>query len=71
MKATLDRIENDMAVLLIRNDETIKINIPMTLMPKGCSEGDIMDIIISKDEKATEDARKRVSDLIEKLKSKR
>lgn len=40
-------------------------------MPKGCREGDIVDITINKDEKATEDAMKRVSDMIEKLKGRK
>ena len=70
MKATIDRIEGKFAVLLIRNGESIKLNIPLTLLPEGSREGDILDIDIQKDEKETEDAKNRVSSLIEKLKSK-
>jgi len=70
MKATIDRIEGKLAVLLIRNGESIKLNIPLTLLPEGSREGDILDIDIQKDEKETEDAKNRVSSLIEKLKSK-
>jgi hypothetical protein len=32
-KVTLDRIEEGNAVLLIRDDESIKINIPLFLLP--------------------------------------
>ncbi len=70
MKATLDRIEGDMAVLLVRNGESIRLNVPMVLLPAGCREGDILDISITRDEKETEEARARVSSMIERLKKK-
>jgi hypothetical protein len=70
MKATLDRIEDGMAVLLVRNDETVRIDIPMCLMPEDCREGDIVDIEITRDRESTEEARDRVASLIEKLKKK-
>ncbi len=70
MKATIDRIEDDIAVLLVRTDETIHLDIPMSLMPEGCQEGDILDIEITRDRESTEEARERVAKLIEKLKKK-
>ncbi|WP_292388042.1 DUF3006 domain-containing protein [Methanosarcina sp. UBA5] len=69
-KVTLDRIEEGNAVLLIRNDESIKINIPLFLLPACSKEGDILDITITKDVQETEDAKERVSSLLEKLKNK-
>lgn len=70
MKATLDRIEGSKAVLLIRDEERIKVDLPIELLPAGSKEGDILDITIQRDEKATGDARIRTSDLIERLKRK-
>ncbi len=70
MKATLDRIEGDMAVLLIRNYKSIKLNLPVVLLPEGCREGDILDIMITRDEKETEESKARVSSVIERLKKK-
>ena len=69
-KVSLDRVEEDIAVLLVRDDESIKIDIPLSLLPPNSKEGDILDINIDKDEKETEDAKERVSYLIEKLKNK-
>lgn len=69
-KVTLDRIEEGTAVLLIRDDETVKINIPLFLLPECSKEGDVLDITITKDVQETADAKKRVSSLLEKLKSK-
>ncbi|HWQ18932.1 MAG TPA: DUF3006 domain-containing protein, partial [Methanotrichaceae archaeon] len=70
MKATLDRIEGSIAVLLIRDDERIRINIPISLLPEDSKEGDILDITIQRDENATDQARTRTSELIAKLKRK-
>lgn len=70
MKATLDRIEGNTAVLLIRNGETIKVGVPLVLLPEGCGEGDILDISIKRDDSATMDAKERSRSLIEKLKRK-
>jgi len=69
-KVSLDRVEEGIAVLLVRDDESIKIDIPLSLLPPNSKEGDILDINIDKDEKETEDAKERVSYLIEKLKNK-
>jgi hypothetical protein len=70
IKATLDRIEEDIAVLLVRDEEKIKINIPLFLLPAGSKEGDILDITITKNIQETETAKERVSNLLEKLKNK-
>jgi Protein of unknown function (DUF3006). len=69
-KVTLDRIEEGIAVLLVRDKELIKINIPLSLLPSESREGDILDITIARNLQETEDAKKRVSSLLEKLKNK-
>jgi hypothetical protein len=71
VKVTVDRLEGDMAVLLLRNDERIKFNLPINLLPEGVHEGDILDISITIDEGATDESKSRVSSLIERLKSKK
>jgi len=69
-KVTLDRIEEGIAVLLVRDEEKIKINIPLILLPVGSKEGDILDIATTRDVRETEDAKERVTSLLEKLKNK-
>jgi hypothetical protein len=71
MKVTIDRFEDGYAVLLVRDEEDVHIDFPAELLPEGCREGDILDIEIKRDEESTEATRKRVSDLIEKLKNKK
>jgi hypothetical protein len=70
-KVTLDRIEENIAVLLVRDEEKIKINIPFILLPSGSKEGDILDIAIIRDVQGTEVAKEKVSALLEKLKNKK
>lgn len=69
-KVTLDRIEKDTAVLFVRDEEKVKIDIPLFLLPSGSKEGDVLDITIDKDVQETEDAKERVSSLLERLKGK-
>jgi len=70
MKATIDRIEDDWAVLLLREDESIEFELPVCMLPCHCNEGDILDISITRDVEATKEAEERVSGLIDKLKKK-
>jgi hypothetical protein len=71
MKATIDRIEGTVAVLIPREDESVRVNIPVSLLPPGYREGDILTIRIERDRAATEVAQERVSGLIEKLKKRK
>lgn len=69
MKVTVDRFEGEIAVLLVRPEETQQILVPRELLP-GVAEGDLLEITVRKEEGETEEARERVSSLIEKLKQK-
>ncbi|KKG08718.1 MULTISPECIES: DUF3006 domain-containing protein [unclassified Methanosarcina] len=69
-KVTLDRIEGSTAVLLLRDEESIKIDIPLFLLPLESREGDILNFSIVRDSQETEAAKERVSTLLDKLKNK-
>ena len=71
MKAVIDRIEGELAVLLMGDDGSIKVNMPVALIPAGCREGDVLEVTFKKDENATQEAKDRSKSLIEKLKKKR
>jgi hypothetical protein len=68
MKAVIDRIEGKFAILLM-GDGSVKVNLPLVLLPDA-KEGDILDVSITKDGKATMKAKDRSKSLIEKLKQK-
>lgn len=69
MKATIDRIEGTIAVLIPQDDEEMRFNLPVTLLPQGCQEGDILTIGIERDLTGTAEARNRVSGRITLLKN--
>ena len=71
MKVSIDRIEGTVAVLISRADESVRVNVPLSLLPPSCREGDILTIRIERDIQATEAAQERVSGLIEKLKKRK
>lgn len=69
MKATIDRIEGPLAVLISNEITPVTFNIPISFLGV-CREGEIIDIVITRDPESTKAAKVRVSSLIEKLKQK-
>jgi hypothetical protein len=70
MKAVIDRFEGELAVLLLGDKGEFKLNFPLSLLPDGCKEGDILNMSFERDPEATSQARERVSGLMERLKKK-
>ncbi|MDP3396215.1 MAG: DUF3006 domain-containing protein [Methanoregula sp.] len=68
MKATIDRIEEGVAVLISTDKEPVRMTVPVSVLPPGAKEGDIVSIAIDRDEGTTAASKDRVSSLIEKLK---
>lgn len=64
MKAAVDRIEGSIAVLIPRDDDALRIHLPVALLPPDCREGDIVTITLERDARATEDAKERARNLI-------
>jgi hypothetical protein len=67
MKAVIDRVSETIAVIVIPEEEHLRLNIPSALLPAGSCEGDILTISIERDEAATSEAQARVSRLIGEL----
>ena len=70
MKATIDRIEEGIAVLIGVKEEPVRMTVPVSLLPPGAKEGDIITLSIERDEEATAAARIRVTSLLDKMKKK-
>jgi hypothetical protein len=68
MNLSIDRIEEGVAVLIGRGDESMRLTIPATLLPPGSREGDILTFTLERDPAATGSAKKRTAEMIEKLK---
>lgn len=70
MQVTVDRIENGIAVLLIRPEEAHVLEVPVRYLPDNVKESDILAVEFTRQVEETEAARERVESLIEKLKRK-
>jgi len=68
-RVSLDRVEEGLAVLLVREDESIRFTLPRSLLPEDAREGDILAVTVRRDVEATEAARQRVAERIARLKS--
>ena len=71
MKATIDRVEGTMAVLILQDDVAVRFNLPVSFLPPGCREGDILTIGIERDTTGTKEAKERLSGRIERLKNRK
>jgi len=71
MKVSIDRIEEGVAVLVTRDDFIRRIQIPASLLPPGCREGDVLTLTLEADAAETAAAKEQVITLIDKLKKKR
>ncbi len=67
IRVSLDRVEEGLAVLLLRDDESVRFTLPRALLPRNAREGDILEIAIRRDVAATDEARRRVAERIERM----
>jgi hypothetical protein len=66
MKAVIDRIEGDLAVLLVGERQEM-LNVPLYMLPEGATEGSWLIIRFSLDEEATNQQYRRNKSLLERL----
>jgi hypothetical protein len=73
-KYTVDQIENDQALLLWREDESVSYVNPVTVFPFEVNEGDIIkvtkdgnDLEFSLLKEETQEARQSAEDLLKKI----
>ena len=64
ISAYLDRIEGNLAVLLL-GDEEKKLNFPREFLPEGAGEGDYLKLEIELDEDAKERAEEEALALLQ------
>lgn len=69
MKAVIDRIESEYAVVLF-GDEEIRVDIPRKLLPKGAKEGSWLNVNFELDPEGEKKQREKIEGLLEKLKKK-
>jgi hypothetical protein len=68
LRAEIDRIEDGgMAVLMVGGDGKTQLDVPVSLLPEGASDGDHLRITITLDKESREAAAGRVKRLRDKL----
>lgn len=69
IRAEIDRVEDGglAVVLLIGDDGKTQVDIPVSLLPEGASDGDHLRITISIDKESSDASHSRVKSLQDKL----
>ena len=67
IKGFVDRIEGTVAVVLLGDDESVKVSLPISWLPKGIKEGTVIKFGVSIDEDATKAGKARVQSLLDSM----
>jgi Protein of unknown function (DUF3006) len=67
MKVVIDRIEGDLAVMLISDNEEISLDIPINYLPLGAKAGDYFDLTFTPDPQSRIAAQQRTKELLKEL----
>ncbi|MCK9630828.1 MAG: DUF3006 domain-containing protein [Methanoregula sp.] len=70
MRATVDQIDEGIAVMVPREGDARPFHLPVSFLPPGCREGDIVTVTIVRDDAATAEAKERVAGFIQRLEQK-
>jgi len=69
MKAVIDRIEGDYAVVLF-GDAEVQVDIPVGLLPEGVEEGSWLRVSFELDTEGTQGQKEKIKDMLDKLNGK-
>jgi Protein of unknown function (DUF3006) len=67
VRATIDRIENGIAVLILHNGSHKPVVFPSALLPDGCREGDIVTLTFERDPVGTRKERDGIEEQVERI----
>lgn len=67
IKAFVDQINGDKALIILGENEQLKILIPQKWLPPSVNEGDWLNLTFTIDKNKTEKAKSEAKSLIEKL----
>lgn len=66
-KVVVDRVEGDLAVIVLFDDDSVQFNLPVKHLPEGVKEGDHLQMTFSVDKESREAQKQKVSDLLKEL----
>ena len=70
IKAFIDRVEGDLAVIVLYDDDNVKFNLPLKCLPENVSEGDHLQMTFAVDKETREAEKQKIDLLLNKLKNK-
>jgi hypothetical protein len=71
IKVFIDRIEGDLAVVVLSGDDRVKFNLPVKYLPEGAGEGTHMRLRLKVDEASRKSETDKIAGLLEKLTGKK
>lgn len=67
LRAFVDRIEEQIAVVILSDDDTVQLDLPLRYLPAGIREGDHLTIHFELAPDDMKAARKRIEDIQQEL----
>ncbi len=67
MRAFVDRINGEHVTLLLGNDESIPVTVPLSWLKIKISEGQVLQFNVSIDQESTDAGKRKVQDLMDSL----
>ena len=69
IRGLIDRIEGDKVVVLLGEEEREVVEFPVSCLPEGVREGDILTFKIKLESRRSREAKAKVAEMIKKLTS--
>jgi hypothetical protein len=66
-KVVVDRIEGNLAVVALYDDDSVKFNLPVKFLPEGTRGGDHFQVAFTEDKEGREETKKNVEGLLKEL----
>lgn len=71
LKAVIDRLEEDIAVIVLDDDDGVKFNLPVKYLPDGARDGDHLQVTFAMDRQSRDAQKQKVADLLKSLTEKK
>ena len=71
IKVFIDRVEGDLAVIVLYDDDKVKFNLPVKYLPEAIGEGDYLQLTFTVDKESHEEEKQKIDNLLKKLTSKK
>jgi hypothetical protein len=67
LKVVIDRIEDEIATIVLYDDDSVYFNLPAEYLPEDAKEGDHFQLAFKKDKESRDAEKKKTEDLLNEL----